>query len=317
MQQAERGAVVNVFPIAAATIGSAGEKLTDYAALRKAGAVAFTDDGRPVLNDSVMREALVQSARIGVPLIQHAEDTRLTTGGQMNTGATAFRLGLRGLPPEAESKIVERDVELAKATMAHLHVAHVSTAGALKAIRRGKKDRLRVTCEVTPHHFTLLDEEVRDYDTRFKMNPPLRSGADREAIWAALADGAIDAIATDHAPHALHEKQVEFDRAPFGLIGLETALALAITVLHRRKEIPLRRIVELLSSNPARIVNLRGRGMLAVGSIADVVLFDPRARWTYDARQTRSRSRNTPFDGWQLYGRIVATIVGGRIVHRA
>jgi dihydroorotase len=264
-----------------------------------------------------MREALVQSARIGVPLIQHAEDTRLTTGGQMNTGATAFRLGLRGLPPEAESKIVERDVELAKATMAHLHVAHVSTAGALKAIRRGKKDRLRVTCEVTPHHFTLLDEEVRDYDTRFKMNPPLRSGADREAIWAALADGAIDAIATDHAPHALHEKQVEFDRAPFGLIGLETALALAITVLHRRKEIPLRRIVELLSSNPARIVNLRGRGTLAVGSIADVVLFDPRARWTYDARQTRSRSRNTPFDGWQLYGRIVATIVGGRIVHRA
>jgi dihydroorotase len=317
MQQAERGAVVNVFPIAAATIGSAGEKLTDYASLRKAGAVAFTDDGRPVLNDSVMRDALVQSARIGVPLIQHAEDTRLTAGGQMNTGATAFRLGLRGMPPEAESKIVERDVELAKATMAHLHVAHVSTAGALKAIRRGKKDRLRVTCEVTPHHFTLLDEEVRDYDTRFKMNPPLRSGADREAIWAALADGTIDAIATDHAPHALHEKQVEFDRAPFGLIGLETALALAITVLHRRKEIPLRRIIELLSSNPARIVNLRGRGTLAVGSIADVVLFDPRARWTYDARQTRSRSRNTPFDGWQLYGRIVATIVGGRIVHRA
>jgi len=317
MQQAERGAVVNVFPVAAATIGSAGEKLTDYAALRKAGAVAFTDDGRAVVNDSVMREALVQSARIGVPLIQHAEDTRLTTGGQMNTGATAFRLGLRGLPPEAESKIVERDVELAKATMAHLHVAHVSTAGALKAIRRGKKDRLRVTCEVTPHHFTLLDEEVRDYDTRFKMNPPLRSGADREAIWAALADGAIDAIATDHAPHALHEKQVEFDRAPFGLIGLETALALAITVLHRRKEIPLRRIVELLSSNPARIVNLRGRGTLAVGSIADVVLFDPRARWTYDAKNTKSRSRNTPFDGWQLYGRIVATIVGGRIVHRA
>jgi dihydroorotase len=186
----------------------------------------------------------------------------------------------------------------------------------LKAIRRGKKDRLRVTCEVTPHHFTLLDEEVRDYDTRFKMNPPLRSGADREAIWAALADGAIDAIATDHAPHALHEKQVEFDRAPFGLIGLETALALAITVLHRRKEIPLRRIVELLSSNPARIVNLRGRGTLAVGSIADVVLFDPKASWTYDARLTRSRSRNTPFDGWQLFGKVMATIVAGRVMFR-
>ena len=317
MQAPERGAVVNVFPIAAATLGGAGEKLTDFPGLHKAGAVAFTDDGKPVLDDAVMREALVQSARLGVPLIQHAEDTRLTSGGQLNTGPTAFRLGLRGMPPDGESQIVERDVELAKATMAHLHVAHVSTAGALKAIRRGKKERARITCEVTPHHFTLLDEEVRDYDSRFKMNPPLRSGADREAIWAALADGAIDAIATDHAPHALHEKQVEFDRAPFGLIGLETALGLAITVLHRRREIPLRRIVELLASNPARILNLRGRGTLAAGSIADVVLFDPKARWTVDATQTKSRSRNTPFDGWQLYGRVISTVVGGRVVYRA
>ena len=317
MQAPERGATVNVFPIAAATIGSAGEKLTDFAGLHKAGAVAFTDDGKPVLNDAIMRDALVQSARIGVPLIQHAEDTRLTAGGQLNSGPTAFRLGLRGMPAEGESRLVERDVELAKTTMAHLHVAHISTAGALKAVRRGKKDRVRVTCEVTPHHFTLLDEEVPDYDSRFKMNPPLRSGADREAIWAALEDGAIDAIATDHAPHALHEKQVEFDRAPFGLIGLETALSLAITVLHRRKGIPLRRLVELLAANPARILNLRGRGTLAAGSIADVVLFDPKARWTYDAKMTKSRSRNTPFDGWQLYGRVVATIVGGRTVYRS
>ncbi len=316
MQQPERGALVNVFPIAAATLGSMGEKLTDFAGLREAGAVAFTDDGKPVLEDAMMREALVQAARIGVPLIQHAEDTRITAGGQLNSGATAFRLGLRGIPAEGEWKLVERDVELAKATMSHLHVAHVSTAGTIKAVRRGKKDRVRVTCEVTPHHFTLLDEEVRDYDSRFKMNPPLRSGADREAIWAALADGAIDAIATDHAPHALHEKQVEFDRAPFGLIGLETALGLAITVLHRRKGIPLRRLVELLSTNPARIVNLSGRGALAAGSTADVVLFDPKARWTYDASKTRSRSRNTPFDGWHLYGRVVATIVSGRIVYR-
>ncbi len=316
MRKPERGAVVNVFPIAAATIGSMGEKLTDFAALHNAGAVAFTDDGKPVLDDAVMREALVHSARIGVPLIQHAEDTRITAGGQMNSGATAFRLGLRGMPPEGESRIVERDVELAKATMAHLHVAHISTAGALKAVRRGKRDRVRVTCEVTPHHFTLLDEEVRDYDSRYKMNPPLRSGADREAIWSALADGAIDAIATDHAPHATHEKQVEFDRAPFGLIGLETALGLAITALHRRKGIPLKRIVELLSSNPARILNMRDRGTLAVGSTADVVLFDPKARWTYDATKTKSRSRNTPFDRWQLYGRVVVTIVNGAIIHR-
>lgn len=317
MQAPERGAIVNVFPIAAATIGSAGEKLTDFAGLRNAGAVAFTDDGKPVLDDAIMREALVQSARVGVPLIQHAEDTRITSGGQLNSGPASFRLGLRGMPPEGESKIVERDVEMAKATMAHLHVAHISTAGALKAVRRGKKDRVRVTCEVTPHHFTLLDEEVRDYDSRFKMNPPLRSGADREAIWAGLEDGAIDAIATDHAPHATHEKQVEFDRAPFGLIGLETALALSITVLHRRRGIPLRRLVELLSTNPARIINLRGRGTLAAGSIADVVLFDPKARWTCDATKAKSRSRNTPFDGWEFYGRVVTTIAGGRVVHRA
>ena len=316
MQAPDRGAVVNVFPIAAATLGSAGEKLTDFTGLHKAGAVAFTDDGKPVLDDMLMREALVQSARLGVPLIQHAEDTRITSGGQLNSGPTAFRLGLRGMPPEAEWKLVERDIELAKATMAQLHVAHVSTAGTIKAVRRGKKDRVRVTCEVTPHHFTLLDEEVRDYDSRFKMNPPLRSGADREAIWAALADGAIDAIATDHAPHALHEKQVEFDRAPFGLIGLETALGLAITILHRRKGISLRRIVELLSTNPARILNLRGRGSVAQGSIADLTLFDPKARWTYEAAKTKSRSRNTPFDGWQLHGRVEATIVSGRVVFR-
>src|SRR4051812_41592910 len=317
MQHAARGATVNVFPIAAATLGSAGERLTDFAALRKAGAVAFTDDGKPVLDDAIMREALVQAARTGVPVIQHAEDTRITAGGQLNAGATAFRMGLRGMPPEGESTVVERDVELAKSTMSHVHVAHVSTAGALKAIRRGKKGGVRVTCEVTPHHFTLLDEDIRDYDSRFKMNPPLRSGADREAIWAALEDGSLDAIATDHAPHATHEKQVEFDRAPFGLIGLETALGLSITVLHRRKGIPLRRLVELLSTNPARILNLRGRGTLAIGSIADVVLFDAKSRWTYDAKQTKSRSRNTPFDGWPLYGRVVTTIVSGRPVFRA
>ena len=316
MQQAERGAVVNVFPIAAATVGSAGERLTDFAALHKAGAVAFTDDGKPVLGDGIMREALMHAARLGVPLVQHAEDTRLTAGAQMNAGPTAFRLGLRGMPAEAEWKLVERDVELARATRAHLHVAHISTAGALKAVRRGKKDRVRVTCEVTPHHFTLLDEEVGEYDSRFKMNPPLRSPADREALWAALADGAIDAIATDHAPHAAHEKQVEFERAPNGITGLETALALAISILHRKKGISLRRIVELLSTNPARIFNLCDRGTLAVGAHADVVLFDPKSRWTYEATKTKSRSRNTPFDGWEMYGRVVATIVGGRIVFR-
>ncbi len=317
MQQAARGAVVNVFPIAAATLGSKGEQITDFYALQRAGAVAFTDDGKPVLDDKLMREALSLAARLKVPVIQHAEDTRMTAGATMNDGPVAFRLGLRGMTAEAESKIVERDIELARATQGHLHVAHLSTAAALKAVRRGKRDHIRVTCEVTPHHFTLLDENIGEYDSNYKMNPPLRSAADREALLAALADGAIDAIATDHAPHAQHEKQVEFDRAPFGIIGLETALALAITRLHREKNVPLRRLVELLSTNPARIMNLRGRGSLAPGSHADVVIFDPKKRWTYHASQSLSKSRNTPFDGWTFTGKVMATIVSGNFVYRS
>jgi len=317
MQQAARGAVVNVFPVAAATIGSDGQQLTDYFALQRAGAVAFTDDGRPILDDRLMREALTLGAKLKVPIIQHAEDTRMTSGGSMNDSPSAFRLGLRGMSGDAESKIVERDVDLARMTMGHLHVAHLSTAAALKAVRRGKRDRARVTCEVTPHHFTLIDDNIADYDSNFKMNPPLRSAPDREAILAALVDGAIDAIATDHAPHAAHEKHVEFDRAPFGIIGLETALALAITKLQREKNVPLRRIIELMSTNPARIMNLRGRGTLAPGSHADVVIFDPKKRWTYNAAQSLSKSRNTPFDGWQLSGKVVATIVSGNFVYRS
>jgi dihydroorotase len=317
MQQAARGAVVNLFPIAAATLGSKGEQIADFYALQRAGAIAFTDDGKPILDDKLMREALSLAARLKVPVIQHAEDTRLTAGATMNEGPMAFRLGLRGMPAEAESRIVERDIELARATQAHLHVAHLSTAAALKAVRRGKRDHIHVTCEVTPHHFTLLDENVGEYDSNFKMNPPLRSAADREALLAALADGAIDAIATDHAPHAEHEKQVEFDRAPFGIIGLETALALAITRLHREKNIPLRRLVELLSTNPARIMNLRGRGTLEPGSHADVVIFDPKKRWTYNASQSLSKSRNTPFDGWTFIGKVMATIVSGNFVYRS
>jgi dihydroorotase len=317
MQQAARGAVVNVFPIAAATLGSNGEQVADYYALQRAGAVAFTDDGKPVLDDKLMREALSLAARLKVPVIQHAEDTRLTTGATMNDGPMAFRLGLRGMPAEAESRIVERDLELARAAQAHLHVAHLSTAAALKAVRRGKRDRIRVTCEVTPHHFTLLDENIGEYDSNYKMNPPLRSAADREALLAALADGAVDAIATDHAPHAEHEKQVEFDRAPFGIIGLETALALAITRLHREKNVPLRRLVELLSTNPARIMNLRGRGTLEPGAHADVVIFDPKKRWTYNATQSLSKSRNTPFDGWAFTGKVMATIVNGNFGYRS
>ncbi|HKW66397.1 MAG TPA: dihydroorotase, partial [Terriglobales bacterium] len=316
MLQPERGAVVNVFPIAAATHGSRGEQLTDFGALQRAGAVAFTDDGKPVFNPGLMQEALRLSAELHVPLIQHAEDTRHTAGCSMHDGPTAFRLGLRGMTAEAEASVIERDVQLAQATGGHYHVAHLSTAEALKVVRRGKRAHVRVTCEATPHHFALTDDDVGDYNTNFKMNPPLRSAADREALQVALADGTVDAIATDHAPHALHEKQVEFERAAFGIIGMETALGLAMTRLHRERGVPLSRIVELFSSGPARVIGLKSRGSLQRGYHADITIFDPKARWTYDVSKSRSLARNSPFDGSRLTGRVLATIVGGKIVYR-
>jgi dihydroorotase len=317
LRSPERGAVVNVFPIGAATRGSRGQTLSDFAALQRAGAIAVTDDGKPILDDDIMRMALRLGAELNFPVVQHAEDTRLTENCSMHEGATSFRLGLRAMPGAAEAGIVDRDVTLAQQIReSRLHVAHLSTSNALKSVRRGKRAKARVTCEVTPHHFTLLDENVGEYDTNFKMNPPLRSAGDREAILVALADGSVDAIATDHAPHALHEKQVEFERAAFGITGLETALALAITKLHREHKIPLTRIVELFTAGPARVFDLRGRGSLARGNFADVTIFDPRKRWTFEAAKSLSLSRNTPFDGWQFTGKVVATIVGGKIVHR-
>ena len=318
VRQPERDAVVNVFPIAAATKASKGAVLTDFRALQRAGAVAVTDDGKPILSDDTMRETLRVAAEINLLVIQHAEDTRMTENCSMNEGATSFRLGLRGMKAAAEASIVERDVQLAQQfTGARLHVAHLSTADALKAVRRGKRNRTRVTCEVTPHHFALTDADVGEFDTNFKMNPPLRSAADREAILAALADGTVDAIATDHAPHAAHEKIIEFERALFGITGLETALGLAIARLHREHKIPLARIIELFTAGPARVADLRYRGTLARGSYADVTIFDPKKRWTFEAVHSRSKSRNTPFDGWQFTGKVVATVVGGDIVYRA
>src|SRR3989475_822922 len=317
VQQPERGAVVNVFPVAAATHASKGAVLTDFRGLQRAGAVAVTDDGKPILSDDIMRETLRTAAEINLPVIQHAEDTRMTENCSMNDGPTAFRLGLRGIKAAAEASIVERDVQLAQQfTGARLHVAHLSTADALKAVRRGKRSRARVTCEVTPHHFTLIDEDVGEYDTNFKMNPPLRSAADREALLVALADGTVDAIATDHAPHAPHEKIIEFERAAFGITGLETALGVAITHLHREQKLSLSRIVELFTAGPARVFTLRGRGTLVRGSHADVTIFDPKKRLTFDAAKSHTRSRNTPFDGSQLTGKVVATIVRGKIVYR-
>jgi len=318
LQQPQRGAVVNVFPIAAATQASKGAVLTDFRGLQRAGAVAVSDDGRPILNETVMRETLRLAAEINLPVVQHAEDTRQTENCVMNESPTSFRLGLRGMKASAEAAIVDRDVQLAQQfTGTRLHVAHLSTADALKAVRRGKRSKARITCEITPHHFALTDADVGDYNTNCKMNPPLRSAADREALLVALEDGSVDAIATDHAPHAMHEKIIEFDKAAFGITGLETAFGLAITRLHREHKISLTRIVELFTAGPARVFDLRGRGTLARGSQADITIFDPKKRWTFEAAKSRSKSQNTPFDGWQLTGRVVATVVGGRVVYRA
>jgi dihydroorotase len=317
MQDPERQAKVNVFPIAAATVGSLGEKLTDYVALQRAGAVAVSDDGKPILHEKIMRQALLAAARLNLTVVQHAEDTRMTNGATMNAGAAAFRRGLRGWPSEAESSIVKRDIELAAETKGRLHVAHLSTTAALEAVREAKRERLRVSCEVTPHHFALIDEDVHDYDSNFKMNPPLRSRADREALLAGIADGTVDCIATDHAPHAHHEKNVEFDLAWFGITGLETALGLCISILHVQRKIPLKRIVELFTVNPARVIGLEGCGSLAPKSHADITIFDPAKKWTYRAANSLSKSKNSPFDGWKLQGQVMATIVGGHVAFRS
>ena len=314
----ERGAAVRVFPIGAATRGSKGDTINDFAALKSAGAVAVTDDGHPILKDNVMRETLAAAARVGLSVIQHAEDTRMTQGASMNAGPVAFKLGLRGMPDEAESSLVERDIRLItelRESRAHLHVAHTSTAGALAAVRQARRNGLRVTCEVAPHHFLLTDEHVGFYNTNFKMNPPLRSAADRDAMIEAMLDGIVDAIATDHAPHASHEKEVEFERAPNGITGLETALGLCLRWLHREWKMPLGRVLSLLSAQPAAVLGLKGRGTLTVGSYADVVVFDPKAEWTYRANDSKSKSKNTPFDGWTMQGKVRWTISEGRVAY--
>jgi dihydroorotase len=318
MQAPERGAHARVFPVAAATRGSKGEAINDYAALKAAGAVAVSDDGLPILRDAVMREVLAGAARVGLSVIQHAEDTRMTQGGAMNLGPVSFRLGLRGMPAEAESAIVERDIRLLaelRDTRAHLHVAHASTAASVAAVRQARRNGLRVTCEVAPHHFLLTDEHIGQYNTHAKMCPPLRSAADRDAMIEAILDGVVDAIATDHAPHAMHEKEVEFDSAPNGITGLETSLGLVLYWLHREWRMPLGRALSLLSAQPAALLNMKGRGTLTAGSIADVVVFDPKAEWTFRATDSKSKAKNTPFDGWNMLGKVRWTICEGRIAY--
>ncbi len=320
LQAPERNAAIRVIPIAAATVNSLGEQLTDYAALREAGAVGVTDDGKPILGDRIMRDALRAAAAQGLSVVQHAEDTRMTGGCSMNAGPLAFRLGLRGMPVEAESSLVERDIALVRALRdeegvdAHLHVAHLSTKKALDAVRAARREGLRVTCEVMPHHFVLNENAVDGYNTLAKMNPPLRAEADRLAMLEGLLDGSVDCIATDHAPHAAYEKEQEFEKAPNGITGLETALGIALGKLHAEHGMPLARVIALLSSEPARVLSLAGRGVLREGAWADAVVFDPDAEWAFDAQQSLSRSKNTPFDGWPMRGRVRWTVSEGRVV---
>ncbi len=316
IEQAERAGLANVFPIGAITKSSDGSELAEMGEMKAAGAVAVSDDGRPVPNAGVMRRAMQYAKDFDLPVIDHCEDKSLSSGGVMHEGRVSLLLGLKGMPALAEEIDAVRDVLLAKETGAHIHIAHVSTKGTIEAIRRAKNEHINVTCEVTPHHFTLTDKAVEGYDTNTKMAPPLRSEEHLEAIIEGIKDGTIDAIATDHAPHHADEKALEYDRAPFGITGLETAIGLAFNELVHKGVIGLERLVEMCSTNPAKIFRLQGRGTLSPGSIADVTIIDPACQWIYSSNESRSKSRNSPFDGWKFSGRTVATIVAGRFAYK-
>ena len=315
IEKAQKLGLARVFPIAAVSMESQGESLVDMAGLVATGAVAFSDDGRPVKTAGLMRRALEKAKSLSVPIIDHCEEPSLTGLGVINEGPVAERLKLRGVPNSSEDVCVSRDLILAESTGAHLHVAHLSTARAVEMVRVGKRRGIRVTCEVTPHHFTLTDEAVAQYGTNAKMNPPLRSAKDRDAVLAGIAEGAVDCLATDHAPHAPELKAKPMAEAPNGVIGLETALPLALMQLVDTGKLSLAHLVVLMSTNPARIIN-QSLGRLKVGGAADITVFDPSLEWTYRAAEGRSKSRNSPFDGWKLKGAATATIVAGRIVYQ-
>lgn len=318
LKKAAEAGLARVYPIGAISLGSKGEQLAELGEQQAAGCIAFSDDGRPVATALLMRRALEYARMLGAPIIDHCEDPSLKGDGVAHEGYYASALGLRGIPGAAESLMVERDISLAELTGAHVHIAHMSARQSLRAVRAGKDRGVHVTCEVTPHHFTLTDELLDGpvkYDTNLKMNPPLRERADRDAMLEGLADGTIDAIATDHAPHHADEKMVEFDRAPFGIVGLETAVPLVFDRLVHSGRISIRRAIELLSTNPARVMSVPG-GTLTDGAPADVTIIDPDLLQTIDASALKSRSNNTPFHGWTLRGGVVMTLVGGRVVHR-
>jgi dihydroorotase len=311
--QAQRAGKARVYPIGAVSLGQKGQQLAEFGELVGAGAVAVSDDGKPVASSHLMRTALEYARTFSIPVADHCEEPTLSAGGVMHEGTISTRLGLKGIPAAAEEIMVARDILLAELTGGHVHLCHMSTRGSVDLIRRGKERGVRVTAEACPHHFALTHEACLGYDTNAKMNPPLREAADRDAIREALADGTIDVIVTDHAPHHYDAKEREFDDAPNGIIGLETSLALAITELVRGGLLSLRELVARMSTMPARVFNLPG-GTLAAGAPADVVVFDPEVEWTVRPEEFHSRSRNTPFAGRRLFGRATTTIVRGQVV---
>ena len=314
LDRAKATGSVRVWPIGAASVGSQGEAISEIAGMKQAGIVAVSDDGKPIATAKLARQVMDYCRSLDLPVIEHAEDVSLAGGAVMREGVTSTRLGLRGMPAAAEAVCVARDVQLAELTGARLHIAHLSAKASLEQVRSAKSRGLRVTCEVTPHHFTLIDEDV-SYDSRFKMNPPLAAREDRAALLEGLADGTVDAIATDHAPHEPAVKEVEFDRAPFGILGFETALGLALGQLVDAGRLSLLRMVELFTTGPARILGMERK--IAAGEPADLTIFSIDRAWTYQVNDSPSKSRNSPFDGKKFKGGPVATIVAGRVVYRA
>ena len=313
LDKARAAGLAHVFPVGAITKGSEGTELAEFGELKDAGCVAVSDDGKPVTNGMVMRRALEYARAFDLTVVDHCECHHLSEGGCMHEGLVATELGLHGIPAAAEDVMVARNLALAELTGGRLHLAHLSTAGSVRMVREAKARGIKVTAEACPHHFLLTDEAVREFNTNAKMNPPLRSRKDVDAIKAALKEGTIDVIATDHAPHADFEKQREFDYAPFGIVGLETAWGLALTLVDEGV-LSVEQVVALLTAQPARAFGL-SKGTLAVGADADVTIVDPDAQWVVEPEQFRSKGRNTPFAGWKLKGRVTTTIVGGRVVY--
>ena len=307
--------IINVYPIAAITQKLEGERLSEMADLKDAGAIAFSDDGRPVMNNELMRRAFEYSKMFKLPLIQHSEMLDLTEGGCMNEGMVSTELGLKGMPTEAEDIMVYRDIALLEKTGGRLHVAHISSKNSVDLVRQAKSRGLSVTCEVAPHHFTLTDEAVRGYDTNTKMSPPLRAIDDVEAIKEGLQDGTIDIIATDHAPHDIADKQVEYQNACFGIVGLETALPLSLKLVDE-KILSMGDIIKKLTSTPADIFNLKA-GSLSLGNEADILIFNPNLEYSIDISKFHSKSKNSPFDGWKVKGKVIHTLVKGKTAYSA